>query len=94
MERRTNILITSLVLVIVVLAGIMVYSFLIKPKISGYTTQKQTEGIQIAILNILSQIQQRGYAQIPVGNQTLYLAPFNPQQLQQQQAAQTQAATP
>jgi len=83
MANRTNILIAILVLVIIVLAGIMVYTLVIKPKISGYTAQKQTEGVQIAVNYIVAQLQQNGFVQIPVGNQTIYLAPFNPGQVQQ-----------
>jgi len=83
MANRTNTLIAVLVAIIVVLAVIMIYAFLIKPKISGYTVEKQTEGVQIAINYIVAQLQQNGFVQIPVGNQTLYLAPFNPQAQQQ-----------
>lgn len=92
MEKKTNILITILVLVIVILAGIMVYTFLVKPKISGYSTQKQTEGVQIAINYIIAQLQQNGFVQIPVGNQTLILVPYTPpaQQTQPAQVAESQ----
>ena len=78
MANRTNMLIAILVVVIVVLAGIMVYVFLVKPKISGYNVEKQTEGVQITINYILSQLQQNGFVQIPVGNQTLILVPYSP----------------
>ena len=80
MANRTNVLIVVLVLIIVVLAGIMVYAFVIKPKISGYTAQKQTEGVQIAINYIIAQLQQNGFVQIPFGNQTLILVPYPAQQ--------------
>lgn len=76
MANRTNVLITVLVVVIVILAGIMVYAFIVKPKISGYTVQKQTEGVQIAIDYIVAQLQQNGFVQIPVGNQTIILVPY------------------
>lgn len=85
MANRTNILIAILFLVIIVLAGTMVYAFLIKPKISGYTVQKQTEGVQIAVNYIVAQLQQNGFVQIPIGNQTLILVPYSPPQQQIQQ---------
>ena len=80
-----NIMIAILALVIIVLAGVMVYSFVIKPKISGYNVEKQTEGVEIAINYILAQLQQNGFVQIPLGNQTLILVPYTPPQQQIQQ---------
>mgnify|MGYP001586570685 FL=1 len=77
-----NLKIAILALIIIVLAGVMVYSFVIKPKISGYNVEKQTEGVQIAINYILTQLQQNGFVQIPLGNQTLILVPYVPPQQQ------------
>ena len=85
--NKTNVLITVLVLVIVILAGIMLYAFIVKPKISGYNVQKQTEGVQLAINYILTQLQQNGFVQIPVGNQTLILVPYQPPTTQASEAA-------
>ena len=84
MADKKSVLITVLVLIVVILIAVMVYAFAIKPAISGYTIQKQTEGVQIAVNTILASVQQNGFVAIPVGNQTLYLAPFNPQQQGQQ----------
>ncbi len=89
MLNKTNVLVAVLVVVIVILAGIMVYAFVVKPRISGYNVQKQTEGVQIAINYIITQLQQNGFVQIPVGNQTLILVPYTPPSTQaSQQAAQ------
>ena len=90
MVNKTGILIAVLVLVIVLLAGIMVYAFVVKPKISGYNIQKQTEGVNIAINYILAQLQQNGFVQIPVGNQTLILVPYQPPTTQASEAAVAQ----
>ena len=87
-------MITVLVLVIVILVVIVVYAFVIKPAISGYTVQKQTEGVQIAVNSILAQIQQNGFVQIPIGNQTLILVPYTPPQGAQQVTTETQETTP
>lgn len=78
MAERTKVLITILVLVIVILLGVVAYAFVISPAISGYTVQKQNEGVQIAVNAILTQLQQNGYVQIPVGNKTLILVPYVP----------------
>lgn len=87
MADRRNVLIVVLGLVVVIFALVMIYAFIIRPAISGYTVQKQTEGVNIAINSILAQLQQNGFVQIPLGNQTLVLVPYQPQQ-------QAQAAAP
>ncbi len=77
MTNKTRWLIASLVFIIVVLGGILVYAFVFAPAVTGYTVDKQNEGVQIAISTILNQIQQNGFVQIPVGeNQTLVLVPY------------------
>ena len=96
MANRTKILIVFLVLVIVVLAGVMVFTFLVKPKVTGYVVEKQTEGVVIAVNSILVQIQQQGFAQIPIDAEGHYailvLAPNQPglpaQQTQESPPAQ------
>lgn len=79
-----NVLIIALVLVIVVLAGIVVYAFAIKPAYTGYVANKQVEGYNVCVANLLTQLQQNGFVQVNLGNGTLYLAPFNPQQQEAQ----------
>jgi len=82
MANKQGVLITILVLVIVILAGILAYVFLVRPTLTGYVVDRQIEGYNICLSSIVSQVQQNGFVQIPIGNQTLYLAPFNPQQTQ------------
>jgi hypothetical protein len=85
MANRTNILITILVLVVVILAGVVIFTFLIRPSFNGYIIDKQIEAQNVLLANIVLQVQQTGFVQIPVGNQSLFLAPFNPQQTQPRQ---------
>lgn len=85
MADRRNTLMLVLVLVIVVLAGILIFTLLVRPAISGYSIEKQQEGVQIAVNSILLQLQQQGFVQIPIGNQTLILVPYQPQQTEPQQ---------
>ncbi len=81
MADRTNVLITILVLVIVILAGVLIFTFMIRPAFNGYVLDKQVEAQNILLANIVAQATQNGFVQIPIdGNQTLFLAPFNPQQ--------------
>ena len=85
MADKKKVLITLLVAVIVVMAAILVYVFVIGPNITGYAIDRQNEGVEFAIAAIVSQIQQNGFAQIPVGNETLILVPYIPEGQSQQQ---------
>ena len=73
MANRTRILIVFLVLIIVVLAGILLFNFFIKPKVTGYTTQRQFEGAQILYLDIVRVVTQCQPYPLPIGNQTINL---------------------
>lgn len=69
-----------LVLVIIVLAGALIYSSWLKPAYDKAMFQKQADAYQLGqselIIAILSQIQQTGSVQIPVGNnQSIVLVP-------------------
>jgi len=55
MADKKKVLITILVAVIVILAAIIVYAFLIRPGVTGYAVDRQREGYQIAILDIMQQ---------------------------------------
>lgn len=81
MEKENNrILVAVLLVLVVVLGGMVLYSFALKPAINGYVVNAQTQGVNLAVASIVNQIQQQGYVQIPVGNQTLVLVPYNPPQ--------------
>ena len=76
MADKTRLTITILVVLVVALAAFVLYSFVIQPTIDGYVVEKQTEGVQIAVTTILTQIQQNGFVQIPLAdNQVLTLIP-------------------
>jgi Tfp pilus assembly protein PilE len=79
MVKRTGLVIVILLVVILVLVGVMIFSFFVRPSYTGYVVDKQIEAQNILLANIVMQVQQNGFVQIPVGNQTLYLVPFNPQ---------------
>ena len=80
-KNRTGLVITLLVVVIILLSVVVLYSFLIQPKFNGFVVDKQNEGIlagqNYVVQSILTQVQQNGYVEIPVGeNQTLVLVPY------------------
>lgn len=63
-----------LVAVIVVLALLVIYSFVVKPAVSGYIVSAQNTGATSLMGSIISELNQTGgYVQIPIGNQTLVL---------------------
>ena len=77
----------TLVIAIVLLL-VLSYFLFFQPKLQGYVVNKQLEAQQMVVQNILLQIQQNGYVQIPVGNQTIVLVPYNQnQQVPQQTVA-------
>ena len=70
--------------------AVMVYAFAVQPAILNRQNMIYTAGYNTAqvdfINGMLTQVQQTGYIQIPLSeNQTLFLAPFNPQAQQPQQ---------
>ncbi|MFH1311395.1 MAG: hypothetical protein ABIH65_03260 [Nanoarchaeota archaeon] len=87
MADKTKTVMIVLVVIILALASFITYSFLIKPTIQGYVVKQQSEGITQCLTAILTQIQQYGAVQIPLGeDQVLTLIqPEMCSQIQQQQ---------
>jgi len=82
--------IIALIFVVVVLLGVVIYTFAIKPSVNGYVVNKQVEAQTILLSTLIQQIQQNGYVQIPIGeDQVLTLVPYvEPSQGQEQMATQ------
>lgn len=78
MEQKTWIKI--LVGIILIMAVAIIYFLVVKPQIDSSATNNQVIGYNIAINSILSQLQQNGYVTMTIGNQTLFLIPYNPKQ--------------
>lgn len=80
-NKKTNWLVISLIIVIVILLGIILYTFVIKPQINGYVINKQIEAKDYVLATLLMQIQQQGYTQIAdtEGNSVI-LVPYVPQE--------------
>jgi len=77
-RRNTNRLVISLVVVIILLLGVIAYTFLIQPQFNAYVVSKQVEAQEMVVGSILYQIQQQGYVQIPtdVEGNVLTLIPY------------------
>jgi len=87
MTNRTKVAMVFLVLIIVLLGGILAFTFFIKPKVTGYTTQRQVEGAQIAVVQILSVVHYPSCQAFPitVGAETVTLVALECLQAPQQQ---------
>ncbi len=77
--ERVGLVFGLLIFIIVVLAVVVIYAFVVRPAFSDYVTNKEVSAYnqgQADLLNtILLNIQQLGYVNIPIGNQSLILAP-------------------
>jgi len=77
--RRNNIglIVGVLIIVIVLLLGIILYAFLIKPSIAGYTVGLQNQGInqgvEAAVVTIMQQAATCQQVPITFENQTMNL---------------------
>lgn len=70
-EERSRLLIGILVFIIIILVGIVLYTFAIRPAISGYIVRTQTQGYQYAIFQIMQQAAQCQPVPLIFGNQTI-----------------------
>ena len=73
MANQTRILIASLILVILILGAVVLYSFVIQPKISGYVVSKQNEGVLYTVSSLLTQLQQQQYIMLPTDAEGHYV---------------------
>lgn len=78
-DRSTKAVMWIMLVVILVLLLFIGYVFLVKPAVTGYAVDRQNEGYQFFYGQLITQLQQTGYVQLPVGNQTIILAPVQPQ---------------
>jgi hypothetical protein len=73
MVNKTGLLIGFLVLVIVVLLGIVLFAFWVKPTIDGYVVEKQVDAQNIILNNIVEQAARCQQVSLPFRNQTINL---------------------
>jgi hypothetical protein len=70
-EKNQRLLISVLIVVIAILAGMVIYSFLLKPAISGYAIQAQNQGVNYAVFTIAQKASNCQIVPLPFGNQTV-----------------------
>ena len=83
--KRTGVIITILIIIIVLLAGVLLYALVVKPSFNAYVVKKQVDARNVVLTTILLQIQQQGFTRITdEGGNTIVLVPLTQDQLQVQ----------
>ncbi|MBM3228689.1 hypothetical protein FJZ20_02305 [Candidatus Pacearchaeota archaeon] len=67
MRDRSKLLIGILIAIIVILAAIVVYAFVVQPGITGYATERQQEGYLIALSEVVQTAAQCQPISLPIG---------------------------
>ena len=89
MANKQKALMWVMFVVILVLILVLAYVFLVQPAITGYAVDRQIEGYNVCFSDIIQQVEQNQFVQLPLGDgRTLILVPqqiVEPQQPQQPQ---------
>lgn len=79
MEKNSRLTIIILGAVITVLAILVLYAFVVRPAINGYTIKAQNQGAVYMFNSIVSSVQQKGYVSLPLtNNQSIILVKYSP----------------
>lgn len=73
MASRSGVVIGVLLLIIVVLAIFLVYTFAVRPAVTGYLVNAQDRGIEFAVVSIMQQATTCQTVPLTYGNQTIDL---------------------
>ena len=76
MKQKT--IIKILAGMIILLALVILYFFVISPKIDSIASDNQIICYNVAIENILSQLMRKGYVEMDIEGETIMLIPYNP----------------
>jgi len=75
MADKSKVVIVSLAILVIVLAVVVLYAFVIQPAIQGYNVQQQTtgaqQGIQYTVASIMQQVAQCQVVPLTYGNTTI-----------------------
>ena len=72
-------IIRLLIIIVVLLVLFVIFMFIVRPGINKYVIIKQVEAQNYVFADMLVQLQNTGYYQLQMGNQTLVLVPYQPQ---------------
>lgn len=76
---KTKLMIKVLIAVVVLLAIIVLYLLVFQNQYNNFVNERRAEGVNLAVSQILAEIQANGYVQIPIGDQVLILVPYIPE---------------
>ena len=70
---KQKLIIGFLILIVLILGGILVYTYAAKPLISGYVVSAQNQGVEFAVVSIMQQAASCQQVPLTFGNQTINL---------------------
>ncbi|MCR4327528.1 MAG: hypothetical protein NUV46_03025 [Nanoarchaeota archaeon] len=79
-NERTRLIIKVLMAVVVLLVVIVLYLLVFQTQYNNFVNEKRAEGVNLAVSQILADLQTNGYVQIPVGDEVLILVQYIPPQ--------------
>jgi type II secretory pathway component PulM len=79
-KDNRGLVIKILIAVVVVLVLVMLYFFVVQPSVDRYVFNKQIEAQSYVFADMVNQLQNQGFYQVQLGNQTLVLIPPQLQQ--------------
>lgn len=83
MRRETDkksMWIKILAAVVIILVLLIIYFFVVQPSVDRYVFNKQIEAQSYVFADMVNQLQNQGFYQVQLGNQTLVLVPPQLQQ--------------
>ncbi len=84
-QDKTKLTIKILSAAVILLLIFIAFFFVIQPQMNKYANERRLEGAELYVYQvILPQLQSNGYVQIPIGNETLVLVPYIPEQTAQE----------
>lgn len=74
-KDKRGMIIKILAVVVIVLILLMLYFFVVQPSVDKYVFNKQIEAQSYVFADMVNQLQNQGFYQVQLGNQTLVLIP-------------------
>jgi len=74
-KDKRGMIIKILAVVVLVLILVMLYFFVVQPNVDKYVFNKQIEAQSYIFADMVTQLQNQGFYQVQLGNQTLVLIP-------------------
>ncbi len=65
-ERNYRLLFLITIFIVIILLGVLVYSFVIKPSINSYAIGLQNEGFEYAVMSVIEKVAPPNCEQVPL----------------------------